>query len=86
MLMQRAGGPHPSGMPPIDGKPTVEEISTAKMVILNTIGEKKSEKRIKANQLCADGLIDKEQGLGYLLCDRFRAVPPSPEGARDIGK
>jgi len=38
------------------------------------------------DSLCADGLLDLEQGLGYLLCDRFAGTMPTPVEARRVGK
>ena len=39
-----------------------------------------------ANALTKDGLIDQEQGLGYVLYDRFAGVLPEPLEARGVGK
>ena len=86
MFTQRAEGPHASDMPTVAARPTPEEIIIAQAAVLAAIGEKGSEKRARANSLCADGLLDLEQCLGYLLCDRFKSEMPSPIKAREIGK
>ena len=86
MFTQLANGPHSTKAELIFAQPTIEEIGILQAAVLVAIGEKGSEKRAHANSLCADGLIDLEQGLGYVLCDRFVGVMPSPIGARGIGK
>ena len=86
MFTERSDGPYLSGMDTISDQPTIEEIMLAQAAVLAAIGEKGSEKRAHANSLCADGLIDLEQGLGYVLCDRFAGVIPTPLDARGIGK
>ena len=86
MFTQRADGPHPSEIPTIAGPPTIEEIIIGQAAVLEAIGEKNSEKRSHANSLCADGLIDQEQGLGYFLTDRFSGALPSVIESRQIGK
>ena len=64
----------------------MEEIAIGQAAVLAALGEKGSEKRAHANSLCADGLIDLEQGLGYILCDRFGGKMPIPVEARAVGK
>ena len=86
MFTERADGPHASSVDLISIDPTIEEIVIAQAAVLGAIGEKGSKKRAHANSLCADGLIDLEQGLGYLLCDRFSGVMPTPLEARGVGK
>ena len=81
-----AEGPHASEVVSVYGRPTPEEILFAQAGVLAAIGEKGSEKRARANSLCADGLIDLEQGLGYVLFDVFKSELPSPKLAREIGK
>ena len=86
MFTERAGGPHALDIDPVAVCPTVEEIVIGQAAVLAKLGKKDSEKRAHANRLCADGLIDLEQGLGYLLCDRFAGTAPSPSEARGVGK
>ena len=86
MFTQLANGPHSTKAELIFAQPTIEEIGIAQAAVLVAIGEKGSEKRAHANSLCADGLIDLEQGLGYVLCDRFAGMMPSPIDARGVGK
>lgn len=86
MFTESADGPHATTLDIIYDNPTIEEIMIAQAAILGAIGEKGSEKRARANSLCADGLIDLEQGLGYVLRDRFVGTMPSPLEARAIGK
>ena len=70
----------------------MEEITIGQAAVLAALGEKGSEKRAHTNSLCADGLIDLEQGLGYLLCNRFAGTMPTPlegcpwdeDSARDV--
>ena len=86
MFTQLTGGPHATKADPLAVYPTIEEIIIAQAGVLDAIGEKGSEKRTHANSLCADGLIDLEQALGYVLCDRFAGTMPSPIEARSVGK
>ena len=86
MFTLRANGPHATELPTLASRPTPEEITIAQAAVLAAIGETGSEKRTHANSLCADGLIDQEQGLGYVLCDRFGGEMPSPFDARRVGK
>ena len=86
MFTDRADGPHPLNIDPVSIYPTVDEIAIGQAAVLAAIGEKGSEKRAHANSLCADGLIDLEQGLGYVLCDRFAGTMPTPLEARGVGK
>ena len=87
MFMLCAGGPHPSQLPPIANYPTFEEITTAKAAIIKVIGEKGSDKRKQANEISKRGLLDQEEALGWVVCDRFNAVYPSDEkAARDVAK
>lgn len=86
LFTERADGPHASNLDLISIRPTVEEIVIAQAAVLGAIGEKGSDKRARANSLCADRLIDLEQGLGYLLCDRFAGTMPTPMEARGVGK
>ena len=86
MFTERADGPHAFKSDEVAVCPTVEEIAIGQKAVAEALGEKGSEKRAHANCLCADGLIDLEQGLGYLLCDRFAGKLPSPLEARGVGK
>ena len=86
MFTERADGPHASKIDQVAVRPTVEEIAIGQAAVLAALGEKGSEKRAHANRLCADGLIDLEQGLGYVLCDRFAGMMPTPLEARGVGK
>jgi hypothetical protein len=86
MFTLRANGPHALGIDPVAVHPTVEEIMIGQVATKAALGEKGSEKRTHANGLCADGLIDLEQGLGYFLCDRFAGNMPTPLEARRVGK
>ena len=86
MFTKRADGPHPSGLDTISDQPTIEEIVIAQAAALEAIGEKGSEKRAHANGLCARGMIDLEEALGYLLFDIFVGMIPSEKDARAVGK
>ena len=86
MFAERSDGPHALDIDLIAVRPTVEEIMIGQAGVLAALGEKGSDKRAHANRLCADGLIDQEQGLGYVLCDRFGGNMPSPLKARGVGK
>ena len=87
MFTERADGPHPLNIDPVAAHPTPEEVEICQAAVLGAIGgDKGSEKRARANRLCADGLIDLEQGLGYVLADRFGGWMPMPLEARGIGK
>jgi hypothetical protein len=86
MFTERTDGPHALSIDPVAVCPTVEEIAIGQAAVLAAFGEKGSEKRSHVNSLCADGLIDLEQGLGYLLCDRFAGTMPTPLDARGVGK
>ena len=86
MFTQRADGPHALGVDPVAIRPTREEITICQAAAKAALGEKGSEQRAHANSLCADGLLDLEQGLGYLLCDRFAGTMPTPVEARRVGK
>ena len=87
MFMRRTGGPHPSQTLPVANHPTFEEIVIVKAAILAIIGENHSEKRKQANKLSKRGLLDQEEALGWLLCDRFnRVFPASEKAARLIAK
>ena len=86
MFTERADGPHSSAIDLVSVFPTIEEIGIGREAAKAALGEKGSEKRAHANRLCADGLIDLEQGLGYILCDRFSGSMPTPLEARKVGK
>lgn len=64
MFTQRSDGPHAVAFDLIAIRPTLQEITIGQAAVLAALGEKGSEKRALGNSLCADGLIDLEQGLG----------------------
>lgn len=86
MFRRRAGGPHPSGLPPVADYPTVEEIVIGQVAVAAAIGEKGSEERAQASKLAALGMIAKEEALGHWLCDRFNGAFPSSKKAHSIGR
>ena len=86
MFRERTEGPHALIIDPVAVCPTVEEIVIGQAAVLAALGEKGSDKRSHANSLCTDGLVDLEQGLGYLLCDRYAGTMPTPLEARGVGK
>ena len=86
MFTQRVNGPHALEIDPVAIHPTVNEIEIGQAAAKAAIGEKDSEKRAHANRLCAEGLIDLEQALGYILYDRFAGTMPTPLEARGLGK
>jgi hypothetical protein len=86
MFTKLTNGPHATMTHVISARPTIEEIVIAQAAALAAIGTKGSDKRAHANSLCADGLIDLEQALGYILYDRFAGKMPTPLEARGVGK
>jgi len=53
LFTERADGPHASNLDFISIRPTVEEIVIAQAAVLGAIGERGSDKRARANSLCA---------------------------------
>ena len=86
LFMQRAEGPHSANVIGLTGRFTPRDIAIIQSALVEAIGEKDSEKRRSANILCADGLIDLEQGLGYFLFDGSNGKLPSPIEDRRVGK
>ena len=87
LFLAREGGPHRSGAPTVAELPTRDEVLIGQAALKEVLGDKGSEKRAAANALSARGLIDLEEGLGYLLADRFVGqLPADEERARGVGK
>ena len=87
LFLAREGGPHRSGAPTVAELPTRDEVLIGQAALKEVLGDKGSEKRAAANALSARGLIDLEEGLGYLLANRFVGqLPADEERARGVGK
>ena len=85
MFARKAGGPHPSGSPPVASSPTLEELGIALEAVKAAVGDTGSLDREWAASRMTLGWIDVETALGYFLFDRFVGHHALSSGVRSLG-